>query len=133
MRNNKDNQSYTTQIFKWFGLTSLHPLAEMTCKKIHYQKMEYKNNREKIIQIPKPQSTQISLSHKRDYSQNRIQKTNIQTLLLLKQMAANLYFLSHSAAPFLLITCFWLPQKHQEENTTLGFSNSLVLAALVLS
>jgi hypothetical protein len=40
-------------------------------EKIHYQKIEYKDNREKTTQSPKSQHTQISLSHKRELTTKR--------------------------------------------------------------
>jgi hypothetical protein len=35
-------------------------------EEIYYQKIEYKDNREKTTQNPKPQYTKISLSHKKE-------------------------------------------------------------------
>jgi hypothetical protein len=49
--------------FKWFGLTSLHPLVETPRRKFI--------NMEKTTQSPKPQYTQISLLHKRELTTKR--------------------------------------------------------------
>jgi hypothetical protein len=38
----KITQPHKTRRFKWFGLISLHPLAETTQKKFTIKKMEYK-------------------------------------------------------------------------------------------
>jgi hypothetical protein len=45
--------------------------GEDDLEEIHYQKMEYKDNREKITQSSKPQYTQISLSYKRELTTKR--------------------------------------------------------------
>jgi hypothetical protein len=86
-------------------------------------KMEYKNSREKITQNPKPQYTQISLSHNRDYSQKKIQKKRQEYKLIFcwDKMAAGLsIFLSHKvAASFFLL--FWLLQNQEERRRQLLF------------
>ena len=52
-------------------------------KEIHYQKMEYKDNREKTTQSPKPQYTQISLSHRRELTTKR-EENSLSSLCLLQ-------------------------------------------------
>jgi len=45
MQNNKDKQSHTTPRFKWFGLISLHPLAETTRRKSTIKRLVQESNR----------------------------------------------------------------------------------------
>ena len=100
MRNNKDKQSHTTQRFKWFGLTSLHPLAETTRRKFTIKRWSTKIVERKSLRSQSP-NTPKSHYHTREIIPKIEYKRQMYKLFFCwNRWRLISIFFSHSAAPF---------------------------------